>query len=507
MRTRIIASYTEQMYSTALALLATPFYLRSLGPDGYGLVGVFTLMQLWMQLLDAGLSATLTREAARFGAGATAATEFRALVTLLSRIFLGTAFVLVVAGVVASHWIALHWLKIGALPVDKVAFAVAVMIATAAIRWRTEPFRDLVIGFEHTVWLKIFATLMSTARYGGSIGVLALFKGSFVAFFVYQLGVSVVEAAGVILKSYSLMPPKDASAPAYKHSWRTLRPFLKFSLSIAFSSTVWLFASQFDKLLLSSILPLKSYAAFALAILAATGVALLGMPINLAILPRLTALKAAGEEKELERIYRKGTAFIAALAAPACLELVFFGGQVLWVWTGDIQIAREAGPILALYSMGNCLVAFTTFTYYLQYAHGDMKLHVIGNVGFVILLVPAFLFAATRFGALGTGTVWCIQNTLYLFGWAYVVHRKFAPGLHWRWLGRDIISVALPAVVILALALRAPIVWYGSRLHDFAMLLALGLTCSVACAALIPDSREILMSLIRGAKLGRTKTI
>jgi O-antigen/teichoic acid export membrane protein len=229
------------------------------------------------------------------------------------------------------------------------------------------------------------------------------------------------------------------------------------------------------------------------------------MPINQAILPQLTALKARGADQELQRIYRRGTAFVAALVAPACLMLVFFGGQILWVWTGNVVIAREAAPITALYALGNCLAAFMTFTYFLQYAHGDMRLHLMGNIGFTIVLIPCLIFAATRFGAIGTGVVWCIQNLLYLSVWTYVIHRKFAPGLHWRWLGRDILAVVLPSAILLALASKAPIIWYRSRLYDFVLLAALALACAAVGAALTPGIKETLMSFTRSVKFENRK--
>jgi O-antigen/teichoic acid export membrane protein len=54
---------------TLAGVLMMPFYLRRMGAESYGLIGFFTLMNAWFQLLDAGLSLTLARESARFRAG------------------------------------------------------------------------------------------------------------------------------------------------------------------------------------------------------------------------------------------------------------------------------------------------------------------------------------------------------------------------------------------------------------------------------------------------------
>jgi hypothetical protein len=78
------------------------------------------------------------------------------------------------------------------------------------------------------------------------------------------------------------------------------------------------------------------------------------------------------------------------------------------------------------------------FQYYLQYAKGSLRLHLMGNIGFVLVLVPSLVWVAKRYGAVGAGILWVTQCAFYLLGWTYIVHRRLAPGLHWRWLLRDV---------------------------------------------------------------------
>ena len=49
-------------------LLAVPLYLRLLGAEAYGLVGLFTTVMVAAAALDLGLGATLNREVARLTA-------------------------------------------------------------------------------------------------------------------------------------------------------------------------------------------------------------------------------------------------------------------------------------------------------------------------------------------------------------------------------------------------------------------------------------------------------
>jgi hypothetical protein len=77
--------------------------------------------------------------------------------------------------------------------------------------------------------------------------------------------------------------------------------------------------------------------------------------------------------------------------------------------------------------------------------------------------VPLNIFAALHFGARGTGWLWLGQNVFYLFGWAWLVHRRFAPGIHFTWLTRDVMLVWVVAGVMAWLCSLLPVSWDQNR--------------------------------------------
>jgi O-antigen/teichoic acid export membrane protein len=48
-----------------------PLYLKYMGAEAYGLIGFFSMIQVWFAILDMGLSPTVARETARYKGGAT----------------------------------------------------------------------------------------------------------------------------------------------------------------------------------------------------------------------------------------------------------------------------------------------------------------------------------------------------------------------------------------------------------------------------------------------------
>ena len=64
LKKNILANYTNQFFAAFLNILALPLYMKYLGPSQFGLIGIFSVLQLWLALLDGGMSQTLSREIA-----------------------------------------------------------------------------------------------------------------------------------------------------------------------------------------------------------------------------------------------------------------------------------------------------------------------------------------------------------------------------------------------------------------------------------------------------------
>lgn len=455
LKKNILASYASQIYVTLVGILILPLYLKYMGAEAYGLVGFFTMLQAWFNLLDMGLTPTVARETARFRGGATDALSYRRLLRALQLIFFAVALLGGGAMFLFSGLIADGWLKVQTLPLAQVQLALQLMAVGVALRWMSGLYRGCISGSERLVWLGGFNAFVATLRFVGVLPVLIWVGHSPAVFFTYQLLVAVIELAGLAAKAFGLFP---GIVPGQQLGWSPaslftpIKPVLRFSLTIAFTSSVWVLVTQTDKLVLSKLLPLADYGYFTLAVLAASGVMMISGPISGALLPRMAKLQAEGDEAGLISLYRNATQMVAVIAVPACLVLAFFAEQVLWAWTGDAHAATQAAPVLRLYALGNGFLAMAAFPYYLQFAKGDLKLHLIGNALFVLILIPALIWTTLQYGAIGAGYAWLSANAVYFFAWVPKVHARFVRDLHTQWLWRDVGPVVLLTVAAAALA-------------------------------------------------------
>lgn len=448
LKINVLASYASQVYLIIISIAILPIYIKYMGAEAYGLVGFFAMLQGLFNLLDFGLTPTISRQTAQYNAGKETALNFRRLFRALSLIFSVIAIIGGIALFFLDDYIATHWLKLDNLNIGDVLFCLEVMAICVALRWMTGLYRGVVSGFEQIVWLSAINTLIATLRFPGVLLYMYYFGFTIRSFFVFQLVTALLEFVLLVVKSYSLLP-RTTQEDVIGWSMKPVKPLLSFALTIAVTSSIWVLFTQLDKFVLSGVLPLADYGYFTLAVLVAGGVLQLGAPISGPIMPRMARLEAEHQHEQMRQVYLNATQFISVIVVTAGMVLAGVAYPVLYAWTGDTRIAEQAAPVLQLYALGNALLSLSAFPYYLQYAKGNLKYHLIGNVISVIILVPSVVWAATNYGAIGAGWVWFLIQLIYLFCWVSYVHIKIEPNINKLWFKSFLPSLVTVSLFVL----------------------------------------------------------
>ena len=483
-RINLVASYVVQIYVSLAGIVVLPLYLHLMGAESFGLVAWFVMLQGWLLLLDMGLSPTLGREMAQLRAGVVSARDVGRLLHLLERIFAGVAALVAIGMAAGAHWLATRWLRIEHLPVATAVLSIELMAPALALRLCAGLYRGAVGGYERIVWLSAFNATVATARYALIIPWLLFVDASPVGFFAFQLAIAVIEVAIVRLQCHALLRGATARGGAAEAAPpRSIRPVLLLSVSVGVSASLWSVVSQVDKLVLSRLLSLSDYGYFSLVAVAAGGVGLAAAPVTQALSPRLSHLHAGGETAALLRLYRRSTQLITVVAASTGAVVICFAHPLLRAWTGRADVADIAAGTLAFYAAGNVISAVLTMVFFLQFARGDLRMHVRGLLLMLAVLVPSLVAGTLRFGMVGAGAAWLGTNLLYLLVWTARIHRRFAPGQHLGWLIGDVAAISMPALLTAAVA-RVLIPIPAARLAAVATMVPIGaLTLAVAVAS------------------------
>lgn len=472
---KLISTGIVQFYVGIIGIVLMPAYLHYLGSEAFGLVGFYAMLQAWMQLLDMGLTPILSRDMSRVNAGTLSALEASLKLRALEWTLGCMACLAMVLMWLSSDWISQHWLSAVQLDHSVLARSIPLIGCAVALRWLSGIYRASLIGLERQGWVNGLAAGFTTLRFAGAVPLLVFFSTEPEDFFTFQVMVGVIELLTFASIVHWILPSIKL---CWRPDFRALGTMLPMAGSMAFLSAMWIVLTQIDKLILSSILPLDEYGYFMLAVMAANGVLILVPPLNQVLQPRMTVLAEQVEQVRFVELYRLISQLSAVMFISVGGGVAFFAEPLLLLWSGSVRIAETAAPILFWYGLANAVVGILVLPFMLQFAKGRLRLHVIGNLILLITLMPALVFAATRWGAVGAGQIFFISNFLFFLFWIPLVHYCFLPSGAWLWSFQEIMPLSMGILTCLALAAQI----LPSSLSVFSVLVWIGVSIVIAAS-------------------------
>ncbi len=493
LKKNIIANYLGQGWTAFIGLAFVPLYIKYLGMEAYGLIGLFAMLQVWLTLLDMGITPTLSREMSRFTGGAHTAQSIRDLLRSLELVYVGVAILIALGIWAASGWLASDWLRVEKLPVATVAQACAIMGAVTALRFIEELYRGAIVGLQRQVLFNAVNAFFATLRGLGAVGVLAFVSPTIGAFFFWQGVLSLFSVAIFAVIVYRALPPADRrprfSQPALKGIWR-------FAGGMMASTFLALLLTQVDKVILSRLLSLEAFGLYSLAGVVAGSLYVLVWPITQAFYPCMTELVTRRDEAGLITVYHRGAQMISVLVGSAAMMLILFGERLMTLWTGNPTLALDVAPLVALLVLGALLNSLMQIPYILQLAHGWPSFSAKVNMAAVVVLVPTIVWATPRYGTIGAAWTWVALNVGYVTIASHFMHRRLLPHEKWRWYGMDL---GLP---IVAATFTAGVFRYWqpavlSKPVELCWLIVVGLVTTAVAAFTAPDLRRLIVEQLK----------
>lgn len=424
-----------------------PLYVKYLGIEAYGLIGVFLSLQGWFALLDMGLTPTLNREMARFTAGMHTPQSIHNLLRSMEIVFLGSGVLIMFLVMGASPWIATEWLNTQTLTINTVTQALAITGIIIGLRWISTLYRSALLGLEHHVWLNFANAYFSTIRGVGAVAILAYLAPTIQAFFIYH---GIIGAIEIVVFSWKIRKVLPGPPLSPKFSIGALKDISRFAAGMTTITLLATLMTQVDKLLLSKLLTLEQFGYFTLATTVAGALTALSIPISNVAFPRFTALVAAGEEKTFAEQYHKFAQLLTIAVIPAALVLCFFSEKIIFLWTHSIVTSQAIAPILSVWIIGSAFNGLTHAPYAAQLAYGRPRLTIITYFISVAVIVPALLILVPRYGVMSAAWVWVMVNVGYILFSIPAMHAQILKREKWKWYGGD---VFVPTIVALLFSL------------------------------------------------------
>jgi len=476
-----------------MGLAFIPLYIKYLGIEAYGLIGLFAVLQAWLALLDMGMTPTLNREMARFTGGARSPESIRDLLRSIEIIALGIATLVGLGIWAASGWLASDWLRAENLPVDSVAQAFAIMGTVTALRFVEGVYRSCIVGLQRQVLFNVVNSVMATLRGGGAVVVLVWISPTIESFFIWQGAISLLTLAVLATATYHTIPKAERAA---RFSITALRSIGRFAGGIMGITFLALLLTQIDKILLSKLLTLGDYGYYTLATVVAGALYMLTNPITQAWFPRLSELHANNQQAELIKKYHQGAQLVSVFMGSAAIIMIVFSETILQLWTHDLELVTKSATLLSLLALGNLLNGLMWIPHQTQLAYGWTSLTARINIAAVAFIVPAILWITPRFGAEGAAWVWVGLNAGYVLIGIHFMHRKILKSEKWHWYWKDVLQPLLVATVVATILAWA----MPANLQDqikLAWLLATSAVTLFACSFAAYSVRRGLLNQVK----------
>lgn len=439
----MLAGLANSAWTALIGLAVIPLYLKYLGIEAYGLIGFFVTTQALLQLLDMGFAPALNREVARHSASGNLKEAGRLLHTL-AVVYWSTAGVIALLIMALAPLIAGYWLHPKHISQQAIEHAVMLMGLVVACRWPAGLYQGALIGAQQLTVSSGINMAMVTIGSLGAIAVLAFVSPTIQAFFVWQACVGLVYAGTMRWAAWRVIgkPCENRfDIDEIKRIWR-------FSVGMSSVAVLALILTQLDKVILSRILTLEDFGRYTLAGVVASALFLLIVPMFNTMYPRFSALASQNKTEDIVRLYEQGTRLLGTILFPISLAIAFFSEDLIFVWTGNAELAANVGPIVSLLAIGTSLNGVMYFPYALQLAYGMTRLPFIITSGLIVVLVPLIILLTTSYGAIGGAFAWLLLNGIYLLFGTWLTHRYLLKGLAGKWLFQD---VGIPFVVSLLL--------------------------------------------------------
>jgi O-antigen/teichoic acid export membrane protein len=202
----LIANFLGQGWAALMGLAFIPVYIKYLGVEAYGLIGIFAVLQAWLTLLDVGMTPTLGREMARFTGGAITVQQLRDLLRSIEVLTFALVATVALVAIISANWIATNWLNPDTLSPDVVAQALAVMGLAVALKFAEGIYRSSLVGLQKQVLFNAINATVATIRAVGAIAVLIYISPTAQGFFFWQAAVSVGAVAALAFATYQVIP-------------------------------------------------------------------------------------------------------------------------------------------------------------------------------------------------------------------------------------------------------------------------------------------------------------
>ena len=417
----IIANYIGRFWSILSNFLFIPLYIHFLGLESYSIISFSLVVTGIMAILDAGLTATLSRE---FALKTNNGKIKLSILSTLEICYLSIAIIIILIMFLFSGGIAHHWLHLDSIDPSKVAIDLKIIGIGIAFQLLANFYMGGLLGLEHQVKANIYQIIWGIVK-NGLVVIPIIFFPSLEIFFIWQT-ISTIVYVVFLRKSLGISLNSDFSFFVFpKFEITILERVWKFAGGMFLISIVAGLNTQMDKLAISKLLSIELLGYYTLAVSVAQGLVILINPISTAILPRFTFLYSEDRKQDATDLFHKIFLIVSILIFSFAGNIIFNAKGILWIWTGNLKLASGGYLYIPFLVIGMSMLALQVIPYTIAIANGYTKLNNYLGVLSLVITIPGYWIMVSIFGAIGAAITWAIIQVVLTPIYLYYINKYF----------------------------------------------------------------------------------
>lgn len=435
----------SKAWAGLILLAAVPLYVRFLGVEAYGLVGLFTTAAAMLAVFDLGMPAWLTREFAGSPdkselhrlSGLAHSIDWLAVTAVLTVTLLGGLFL---------------QLKPPSMVQPSSGWAPLLGLLAIAIQWPGNLYAGMLAGQQRHATAALIIASCASLRVVITLVGLSI-SPTLMVFFAVQATVSALQTA--TLRTLAHRNLSSGSLFAWP-DFNWVGSARGFASSMTLIGVLSLCLSQADKVLIGQTASLSEFGIYMLSWVLPSGLAMLAVaPLSSIALARLSDAAVISDDDRTWRAYAHLTSWMIMLIVPPAAVMALAPQTILSLWGVPSDIAAHAALILPWLAAGTAINGIMTIPYTLQVARGWLELPIKMNCLALAILVPTIALFAGSHGVEGAARGWLITNLVFALVWPYLMHRRLLVERMGEWLLRYVLlpaasgSIAVWAVLTL----------------------------------------------------------
>lgn len=436
----IFVNLIGRVWSVLSIFLFIPIYISILGFENYSIIGFTFIVSGVLTIFDSGLTATLSREFAR--SDQKFEIKLKIFNSLESLYFIIIAIVISLV-IMASDYLSLKFINSKIYKPSEVSLFLKYFSFDIGFQLLLRFYYGGFLGLDKQILANVLQFAWSIFR-NALVLIVIYFFPTLNFFFLWQSLCTFIFAIlfGVVLRKILFRNFKISFHKIDKKVFSKVRGFASGMLILSLIAAI---NYQLDKVIITKLLPIEILGYYTVAVSLASGINILAYPISISTLPHMTNYFSSGNIVDAKRLFDKSFQILTFLIFTALALFIFFGKQLIWIWTGDLNLSQKASIYITPISIGFSSISLAILPFNIAVANGYTKLNNMLGLFNLVISIPFSYYFTVSYGAIGAAYVFCFTQIVLNLTFIYFIEKKYF--IENSRLKKKIKSILIPFIV------------------------------------------------------------